>query len=65
MPVSFLEIERCEPPRRERVIMPERICGIEGPREIENIGERLACKERTNDFKVHERKKKCVMIQRE
>ena len=45
--------------------MPERICGIEGPREIENIGERLVCKERTNDFKVHERKKKCVMIQRE
>lgn len=45
--------------------MTERICLSEGLHEIGSIGEGSACKERTSDFKVHGRKRKCVRIQRE
>lgn len=44
MPVSLLETEGWEPPKRERVVMPVTICGSEGPHETGSIDEGLACK---------------------
>lgn len=56
---TSLENEGLETSRRERFIMPERICGSEGPHETGHIG----CKKRKDGFKMYEKMKKCVKLE--